>query len=284
MTIVTRATNEDRATVDSFGEEWARFDQAPLGDAELDKMFAEYFSVFPWGDLPAEAAGVDVGCGSGRWADRVAPRVGHLHCLDASEAALAVARRNLARHANVSFACASVANMPIAAGSLDFCYSLGVLHHVPDTAAAVVSCARLLKPGAPMLLYLYYALDNRPWWYRLIWRASDVVRGGVSRLPAATKARVTDLIALTVYWPMSRLAKALACLGLPVGWLPLAHYRDHSLYTLRTDARDRFGTPLEHRFTLPQIKAMMAQAGLEGLVHSPAPPYWCVVGRKARHE
>jgi len=33
--------------------------------------------------------------------------------------------------------------------------ALGVLHSVPDTAAAIRSCAALLKPGAPLLLYLY---------------------------------------------------------------------------------------------------------------------------------
>lgn len=40
-------------------------------------------------------------------------------------------------------------------------YFLGVLHHVPDTQAAIRSCVGLLKPGAPLLLYFYYAFDNR---------------------------------------------------------------------------------------------------------------------------
>ena len=40
--------------------------------------------------------------------------------------------------------------------------ALGVLHHVPDTAAAIRSCAELLKPGAPLLLYLYYASITAP--------------------------------------------------------------------------------------------------------------------------
>ena len=90
--------------------------------------------------------------------------------------------------------------------SQDFGYSLGVLHHVPDTTAAIRSCADLLKPGAPLLLYLYYAFDNRPRWFRLLWRLSNAARLLIRRLPPRPKQLLTDLIALTVYWPLSRLA------------------------------------------------------------------------------
>ena len=44
---------------------------------------------------------------------------------------------------------------------MDFGYSLGVLHHIPDTCAGIKACARLLKRGGPFLVYLYYAFDNR---------------------------------------------------------------------------------------------------------------------------
>src|SRR3954469_18684503 len=163
---VTAVPNRDEATIAGFGDEWSTFDQSRLRDSELDELFAKYFAIFPWADLPAEPVGVDVGCGSGRWAWRVAPRAGTLHLVDASPAALEVARQNLAGNDNCVFHHASVDDIPLAEGSADFVYSLGVLHHVPDTAAAVRSCVRLLRPGAPLLVYLYYRFDNRPAWYR----------------------------------------------------------------------------------------------------------------------
>ena len=49
---------------------------------------------------------------------------------------------------------------------MDFGYALGVLHHVPNTQEGLNSCIKLLKPGAPFLVYLYYSFDNRPNWYR----------------------------------------------------------------------------------------------------------------------
>lgn len=51
-------------------------------------------------------------------------------------------------------------------------------------------------------------------------------------------------------------------------------------HAMRTDARDRFGTPLEQRFTRAQIRAMCTAAGLVDLQFSPRAPYWCVVGFK----
>jgi len=145
--------NIDPRTVSSFGDEWKRFDQSGMSDDEAKKVFREYFAVFPWADLPKDAEGFDMGCGSGRWARWVAPMVGKLHCIDPSSA-IEVARANLAKHANVSFHQASVDAQCLPPASQDFGYSLGALHHVPDTAAAIRSCVDLLKPGAPLLLYL----------------------------------------------------------------------------------------------------------------------------------
>ena len=84
--------NLDRQTVRDFGREWSRFDQRSVSPAETARTFAAYFAIFPWSGLPRDAVGFDAGCGSGRWAALVAPRIGHLHCVDASSEALIVAR------------------------------------------------------------------------------------------------------------------------------------------------------------------------------------------------
>ena len=103
---------------------------------------------------------------------------------------------------NVSFHLAGVDSIPLPDASLDFAYSLGVLHHVPDTAAAIHDVARKLKHGAPLLIYLYYAFDNRPRWFRAIWHVSAWVRVVVSRLPHALRLAASQFIAATVYWPL----------------------------------------------------------------------------------
>lgn len=274
--------NIDTSTVNSFGEEWARFDQADLSLSEYRKIFEAYFGIFPFDELPANAKGFDMGCGSGRWARGVAPRVCQLNCIDPASSALKVAERGLRDVDNVKFYHAGVDDAPLAPESQDFGYSLGVLHHIPDTKAAMAACTALLKPGAPFLVYLYYRFDNRPAWFRALWHSSDVVRRLISRSPRSLKPVLTDILASIVYWPLARGAKLVERLGLDPSPLPLSYYRDHSFYTMRTDSRDRFGTPLEQRFTRNEIETMMRACGLTDICFSDAEPYWVACGRKIR--
>lgn len=269
--------NIDESVVEDFGAEWTRFDQSELDEAELQKIWESYFAVFPWDDLPTDPVGLDVGCGSGRWARFTAPHVGKLICIDPSSA-VEVARRNLSEFDNCEVLQASVDTMPVEDGTMDFAYSLGVLHHVPDTALAVKKCVQKLKPGAPFLLYLYYRFDNRPRWFRAVWWASDILRRATCRLPGSAKTLVADGIAVSVYLPLSRLSATLEQQGMDVSNIPLSAYRDKSFYTLRTDALDRFGTRLEQRFERSEIEEMMRAAGLEKIRFSDESPYWCASG------
>lgn len=272
-------SNIDSKTVDGFGDEWERFDQSGMSAQEREEIFNWYFGIFPWDRLPAGAIGCDVGCGSGRWAQVVAPRVGHLHCLDPSSA-IEVAKAKLRDKDNVSFHLAGVDELPFADQSLDFAYSLGVLHHIPDTRAAMAACVKKLKPGAPFLVYLYYAFDNRPAWFRSLWRASDAVRRHIAVQPHGRRYYLSQVFAALVYWPLARAAVVGEKIGLNVSNWPLSAYRDRSYYTMRTDALDRFGTRLEQRFTRAEIEVMMQAVGLENIRFSESIPYWCAVGTR----
>ena len=119
--------------------------------------------------------------------------------------------------------------------------------------------------------------------YRMLWRASNYLRRYVSSLPHSLRYLVSQLIALCVYWPLARLAALSEYLGVSAersSKLPLGFYRHLSLYTMRTDALDRFGTRLEHRFTKQQILLMMESAGLIDVEFSDESPFWCAVGVK----
>jgi ubiquinone/menaquinone biosynthesis C-methylase UbiE len=273
--------NLDLKVTRGFGEEWSTFrqDEDHLSQQQRRQIFDDYFRIFPWHLLPpGGGVGIDVGCGSGRWAVLVAPRVAHLHLVDASAAALDVARRNLHFAQNISYHENSVAEMPLPANSLDFAYSLGVLHHVPDTQAALDAIAGKLKPGAPFLVYLYYAFDNRPAWYRLLWRISNLARLVISRLPRILQLFVSQIIAAVVYWPLARIAHFLSQRRLSPPSLPLAYYADKSFYVMRTDAYDRLCTRLEKRFTRGDIEAMLDRAGFADIRFSDNEPFWCAVG------
>jgi len=272
--------NLDHRVVKSFGEEWSRFDNQRLEVDELEEMFSCYTSVFPWEDLPDGSEGFDAGCGSGRWARFFAPRVGRLHCIDASEAALEVARTALASETNVEFRHEALSSIGLEDASCDFGYALGVLHHIPDTERAVAACAAKLKPAAPFLVYLYHDLEDRAWLNRLLLRAVTVVRFVVSRLPSKARSLVAEILAAVVYWPLARMARLVELAGRDPAILPLFQYRHRSFYVMRNDALDRFGTRLEKRYSKEGVRQLLEGAGFEKVVFSEGPPWWVVVARR----
>jgi ubiquinone/menaquinone biosynthesis C-methylase UbiE len=281
----TRTDNNlDLQVTRGFGREWSTFrqDSDHLSQQQRQAIFDDYFRIFPWHLLPASGGvGLDVGCGAGRWSVLVAPRVQHLHLLDPSAEALNVARDNLRGMNNVSYHLNIVAAIPLPSKSLDFAFSLGVLHHVPDTEAAIAAIADKLKPNAPFLLYLYYALDNRPLWYRLLWRVTDLARFIVSRLPHPLRLAISQIVAALIYWSLARVARFVSRRGRSASALPLSYYADKSFYVMRTDAYDRLCTRLEKRFRRSEIERMLTRAGFKDIAFSSTQPFWCAVGIKS---
>jgi SAM-dependent methyltransferase len=272
--------NLDPRTAQGFDRIW-QLHGSLRDDGEPDpQLFKAGFALFPLESL-SHAEGFDLGCGNGRIARLVAPRVGLLHCIDPSPAGIDAAKAGLAQLGNARFHCAAVDEMPLDEESQDFGYSLGVLHHLPSPQAGLRSCVGKLKRGAPFLLYVYHDLQGRPATLRAAWRASDLLRRLISRMPFRLTVAASTFLAATLYWPLSRTARLVERCGGQVGNLPLSAYRDQDWATLRADSLDRFGTAVEHRFSKDAVEAMMHGAGLERVRFADGPPFWVAVGYKS---
>lgn len=272
--------HRDEATIRSFGEEWGKFNE--FDAAEIELAGNEYFDIVPPELLGPDVVAMDLGCGSGRWTRYLSSRVGRIEAIDPSEAVIHAARTH-ADLDQVRWIQAGVDNIPFADDTFDLIVCLGVLHHVPDTPGAVRKAATKLRPGGHMLLYLYYALDGRGSMYRLLFRLSDLLRRAIHGLPGPVKRLVCDLIAYLVYLPLRTLARFARAISGGGNWwvrLPLSHYHDKSMTVMRNDALDRFGTPLEQRFTKEEIRSMMTEAGLQDIRFSAKSPFWHAIGRK----
>ena len=274
---VSGPANADASTVAGFGAEWQRFDQAGLSAAEAPALFEKYFDVFP-GTTCLRRRGIRPGLRQRALGALRRHRGGTLHCVDASADALAVARRNLRGRPNCHFHHASVDDCRFADDSMDFGYSLGVLHHVPDTAAGIRACVRSSNRARRPAL-LYYRFDNRPAWYRAFWRLR---KGPSRRVPAAQAARACrrQIVAGGVYWPLARRAVwwstgARTCRPSRSPSIASASY-----YTMRTDALDRFGTRLEQRFTRAEIVRDDEGRGPRCTRFSDQEPFWCAIGHR----
>ena len=186
------------------------------------------------------------------------------------------------KYENMNFVQASLLNMPFPDNSFDLVFSIGVLHHIPDTKTAMRKCVEKVKPGGYLLVYLYYNFENRGLLFRLIFHASNLVRRIVSSLPTFWKKIVCDLFAVMLYLPLAALSKVLSalCLERAVKHIPLSYYADTCMNIIRNDSLDRFGTPLEKRFSRDQIRQMMTACGLHNIVFSEKEPYWHAIGQK----
>ena len=275
--------NIDRKVVDDFGFEWSIFDnEEELSSINLKEIWEDYFHIFPWSKLPKGGGiGADIGCGTGRWAKFVAPRVKKLYLVDPSLDAINVAKTKLEQFNNLEFMITNADEFSVDDDSLDFAYSLGVLHHIPNTNQSFQSISKKLKKGAPLLVYLYYSFDNKPAFHRYLWKFSDLIRLFISSLPSRPKYYISQAIAILVYWPIARLGYLFIKLGLDVKnvW-PLIYYSNKSFYFMKNDALDRFGTRLEQRFSKKEIKSLFIENGFTDIKFSEREPYWCACGIK----
>lgn len=272
--------NIDMVTVDSFGDEWQAFHG--FEEQEIQKLGDEYFDIITPEMLNASTSVLEVGCGSGRFLKYISERAGMVVGVDPSHAILA-ADKLVGSKENIMLVKASANDLPFHDASFDFVYSIGVLHHIPDTFKAMKACVDKVKRGGYFFTYLYYDLDNRGFLFRSLFNASTLIRKLVSRLPGKPKRFVCDLLAVVLYMPFVGTSRFLKMLGVKEnirGKIPLYGYENKSFYIIRNDSLDRFGTPLEQRFTKKQIRSMMEQAGLEDIVFSPNIPYWHAVGKK----
>lgn len=272
--------NIDWETVESFGEEWTKFSH--FSKEEIEAVGDEYFDIIPDNLFDGKCSVLDVGCGSGRWTKYLANRVGQVEAIDPSKAVF-VASQLLSEHKNVRISQASVDNIPFENESFDFVFSLGVLHHIPDTADALKKCVEKVKINGYFLVYLYYKTDDLPKHLKFLFRLSDFFRNYINKFPRFLKKLTCDLIAFTTYLPLAFTARWVEKIFPQKKWfkhIPLWYYRNKSINIMRNDALDRFGTPLEQRFNKSEIKAMMESGGLKNIVFSANAPYWHAIGQK----
>jgi len=271
--------NIDLETVKSFGEEWHKF--SSFSEHEIANAGNQYFDIL-LDKINKESIVLDVGCGSGRWSKYLAPLVKHIEAIDPSDAVI-VANELLKEEDNIRVTQGSVENIPFPDESFDVVFSLGVLHHIPDTQKAIADCVRKVKKNGHFLVYLYYSLDNRSFFYKLLFFVSDILRKFICKMSKRQKQLVCDGIAYSIYLPLvycSRLLKRILPFSSIYKKIPLSYYTDKSFKIIKNDALDRFGTPLEQRFSKKEIEKMMVNAGLTDIEFSANEPYWHAVGKK----
>lgn len=99
--------------------------------------------------LKGSDAVLEIGCGTGTTALRIAPSVSRLTATDVSSEMIAIARERATAQAcqNVEFAVATAEHAPGPDGAYDAVLAFNLLHLIADRPAAFARVHRLLKPG-----------------------------------------------------------------------------------------------------------------------------------------
>jgi SAM-dependent methyltransferase len=140
----------------SFGFQWNRFARTQLDSANGSTRSQDTFLLktgWRLEDLKGRRV-LDAGCGMGRFAEVCADAGAEIHGIDLS-AAVEAAHRNLGHRPNVHLYQADIMSLPFPEATFDFIYSIGVLHHTPDTRAAFLRLCPLLKPGGAVAVWVY---------------------------------------------------------------------------------------------------------------------------------
>jgi SAM-dependent methyltransferase/uncharacterized protein YbaR (Trm112 family) len=261
-----------------FDDEWSRFRE--VGTADQSQVFDLYFDLVPATCFAPSLTVLDAGSGAGRWAHEVSQRGPRVIAVDLGRS-IEMTRANTSPE-RVACVQADLRALPLAADAVDWAYSLGVLHHTTAPELGLANVVSSVRPGGLVLLYLYYALDQRGPVFRGVFQAVDLARRVISRQPRAAARAIATVIAASVYWPLARGGAVLERAGAPglAAKLPLSFYRHLSFATMRNDSLDRFGTRLERRYTRAGMQELMREAGLVDVRISDAPPYWHGVGSK----
>jgi SAM-dependent methyltransferase len=275
--------NIDNITVKSFGDEWKEF--SVFDNNVIESLGSEYFDILTSDMVNEKSVIADFGCGSGRYSKYFQGKVAKIYCIDPSDAVLS-ADNLLGIDENVEIIKSSISDLPFENNFFDFGMSIGVLHHIPDTQQAMKDCVRKVKIGGYFYTYIYYSLDNRGSWFRLLWKLSNLIRLLVSSLPQNIKSLTCSFLAVIIYMPFILLSRLLRDFGVNKKvWskIPLSAYHNKSFYIIKNDSLDRFGTPLEHRFSKSEIEEMMRNCGIDNIIFSDKMPYWHAVGQKVSH-
>lgn len=232
----------------SFGFQWKRFNKTQLDLPEENGESYRTFVIktgFSEKDLNGRLI-LDVGCGMGRYADVCRRWGAEVIGVDLSEAVDA-AFSNVGRDPKVNIVQADLFSLPFRKETFHYIYSIGVLHHTPDTRKAFFELIPYLKKGGTIAIWVYSAEA-----FKSI-KISRVYRKLTSRMPKLALFYLTWL-AVPLYY-LYRLNSYRFNQILPINMHPNAEWR-------HLDTFDWYSPTYQWWHTEDEVVGWFREAGL----------------------
>ncbi len=141
---VLEERSRSEAFFSSTAEQWDKL-RVDLFGGQLDAFVLA-------ATLPDDAVVGELGCGSAPLCQLVAPYVREAIAIDSSAAMLSAARQRLAGLENVRVEASSLTELSLDDNTLDAAWLVLVLPYLGEPTGALSEAARVLKPGAPLVI------------------------------------------------------------------------------------------------------------------------------------
>jgi len=258
---------QEERTRSAWGFQWNIFDE--LHDSYREQFLDWIYPVRK--NFFRDKVVVDAGCGMGRFT-MLAAEFGAREVIgfDLSRAVDAAARLG-AGIPNLHIIQADIYSLPLKQ-EIDFIYSIGVIHHLPNPYEGFSKLCRLLKPGGAIHVWVYGYENNE-----FIVKYLNPLREKLtSRLPYRLLYFLTFFLTLplhfilkTVYLPSSR-CRIMSFLK------PMLPYRDYlswlSRYSFRHNHHvifDHLVAPIAHYIPRAEIESWYQKEGLKKIRITP---------------
>tara|TARA_Y100001934_G_scaffold157730_1_gene188785 strand:- start:715 stop:1698 length:984 start_codon:yes stop_codon:yes gene_type:complete len=251
---------------DNFGDQWKRFPKLQLDSFNGTSISNDRF----YGAVNLSEADLkgklilDVGCGTGRFAEIALKSGAYVVGLDYSLAAY-VAANNLNHYSNFRAIRGNIYNLPFKKNSFDLVYCLGVLQHTPDVEKAFKSLPSMVKESG-FLIVDYY-------WKRLRsvlgWKYP--IRLITSRLKESTTLKILQVLH-PIFYPLSVVVIKTPLLGKALSRLiPVVNYvndypelSDEMLREFSfLDTYDNWAPKFDQPQTAKTVKRWALESGLD---------------------
>lgn len=162
---------------------------------------------------------------------------------------------------NVYVVKGSALNIPIKDNTCDFAYSFGVLHHTCDPERGLKEIKRVIKNKSTAYLYLYEDQSEHPVKYFAL-RVVNLLRRMTVKTPQKILYAIcflfSPLVVISFSWPARILRRFKKTIRLSEK-IPF-NFGTH-FFSLSADLYDRFGAPVEYRFSRKQVQDLLSKNG-----------------------
>jgi len=257
-------------TIKDFGRQWLKYsdNEGYYGSLEL---FSDILAPFLKPDEIKGCKVAEIGSGTGRIVNMLlAAGVAHIIAVEPSDA-YEILCRNIQQPEKVTFLKITGDQLP-ATGDLDYVFSIGVLHHIPDPAPVVEAAFKALHPGGQFLVWLYGKEGNG-----LYLALLAPLRVLTKRLPHYMLATLVEII----YWPLLFYMKFCHRLRLPLRGYMLSVLEKMSPEKRRLIIYDQLNPSYAKYYNQFEAKKLLSDWKFENIrIHHRHGYSWTVIGTK----